>query len=323
MKLDAPLTNHLKCLNMKKLTVAMFAVLMLIAARAGAQDFTVLNQELEIRSYPGEGYFQYIHAAALDETDNTVTLLAGPALGLYTFSVSSGAALKYIPIEEAISPPVVMWRCGGPTVILSHTGFLAYGDDGRPIADFKPPAHMPDALSKVLCTHTGNLVFFDDVNKRIHNVGPDGELKYAIGADPEAKNPRDQILRSLLDGAVDAVGELYVLDAKQGEVKKFSHRGEFRRVVVRSSGFSDSVHLSRPMLLSVDALSNIWIYDQGDLSLKAYDDFGFLKYYVTNTGANGFLFQDPQWITIDRTNRLLILDRGATALRVFDLNQLN
>lgn len=323
MQLDVLRAIALECGMMKRLPLFATMFLLCVTACAAAQDMTELTRAYELRGYPGQGDYQYIHAAALDRTDNTVVLLAGPPLGLFTYAADTGAALKFVPLENPVEPPVVMWSCGGPVVILTRAGFSARGDDGLPIKDFKPPEHIPDALSMAICTQAGELVFFDSANKRIHATGADGALKYAIGADDEDKPvPRDAALLHPLDGAFDAVGELYVLDGKTGDVKRYNHKGEFRRVAVRRNSMEQSARLSHPSLLAVDLQTRIWIYDQGGMALKAYDDFGYLKYFVSNTDRDGFVFQDPQWMSVTRGNRLLILDRAIPVLRAFDLNVL-
>ena len=212
---------------------------------------------------------------------------------------------------------------GGPTVILTRAGFLAIGPDGLPVKDFTPPEHIPDALSRAVCAPSGELVFFDSANARIHAIARNQELKFVIGGQAGDKPlPRDAALLAPADGALDAVGELYVLEGKTGAVKRYSHRGEFRRVVVRRNSMDASVRLSRPALLAVDLQTRIWLFDQGDMSLKVYDDFGYLKYFITNTDRDGFLFQEPQWMSVSRDNRLLLLDTAVPVLRAFDLNTL-
>lgn len=323
MKLDAASAYALQCRMRNRFPLIAFLLLLFTASPALAQNFTELPRAFQVRGYPGQGDFQFITAAALDRTDNTVTLLAGPPAGLFTFDADTGAALKFTPLEKAPEPPAVMWRCGGPTVILTHAGFLAIGPDGLPVKDFTPPEHIPDALSRAVCSPSGELVFFDSANARIHAIARNQELKFVIGGQTGDKPlPRDAALLAPADGALDAVGELYVLEGKTGAVKRYSHRGEFRRVVVRRNSMDASVRLSRPALLAVDLQTRIWLFDQGDMSLKVYDDFGYLKYFITNTDRDGFLFQEPQWMSVSRDNRLLLLDAAVPVLRAFDLNAL-
>jgi hypothetical protein len=310
---------------MKKLfsTIVHAVLLVLIpACFCPAQDYATLKLTHEISGFTGSRDFQTIYAVALDETDDTLTVLAGPPLSLNVYGLFAAEPLRRTPLELSITQPVTMWRCGGRrTVIVSGNDYYAFTDDGLPDEQFRLPDDFPASISGALCTRQGTTIVWEKQKGTLADIGPDGKTIFKIGANTNSKKSADETLHLPLDAAASPLGDIFVIDGQSAGIKKFDYKGAFNRVSVENNIQSDFYELLDPRLIALDINGGIWVFDQANLSLKVFDDFGFPKFMVMNSSDMGFVFISPKWMKIDRMNHLIILDEGSTSIKIYDLNE--
>jgi DNA-binding beta-propeller fold protein YncE len=133
----------------------------------------------------------------------------------------------------------------------------AAGQLERLIRPLIPPGNKPLRPAGLAVTERGKIWLSDSENRRVFLLDEDGTLLRAIG--DTAQSPDDYVFGLPAGLALDADGNLYVADAGQGLVKKYSPLGVFLLAI----GGSDAAPgpLDTPRDVAVDESGTVFVTD--------------------------------------------------------------
>jgi RHS repeat-associated protein len=91
------------------------------------------------------------------------------------------------------------------------------------------------------------------------------------------------------DVAIDAKGDLWVLDSDNGRIEEFSDKGEYLRSVgTEGSGPGE---LLAPSAIAIDSKGDLWVADTGNSRVDEFNEDGE---YVKTVGAQESLFEEEE-----------------------------
>jgi YD repeat-containing protein len=147
------------------------------------------------------------------------------------------------------------------------------------------------------------------------NQGPEAPTySSSIGpADPESEGP----FKSPGDVAVDAQGNLWVLDKGNNRVQKFSPQGSFL-AKFGAYGTGDG-QFNRPTAIAIAANGDLLITDAGNTRVQRFSASGayLSKFGSKGTGNGQFSGAGPEGIAIDASGNIWVSDTGAGRLEKF------
>jgi YD repeat-containing protein len=120
------------------------------------------------------------------------------------------------------------------------------------------------------------------------------------------------------DVAVDAKGNLWVLDQGNDRVEEFNEKGEYEQAF-GSKGSGDG-QLKEPAALAVDSKGNIWVADQGNDRVEEFNEKGeYQKVFGSEgSGAGQFSKYGPEGIAIDPHGDIWVSDTYDGRLEEFN-----
>lgn len=199
----------------------------------------------------------------------------------------------------------------------------------------------------------GNVYVTDSVNCRVYKFDRDGEFLRTLAAPVEFQRPagiavapdgrkyvadvlarklyifgRDDtylgefprpgvepVLNSPINVAVDRLGNVYVTDAMDFNIKVYGPDGNLKRTVGQIGDGPGS--FARPKGVAVDSDLNIYVVDAAFNNFQIFDQEGRLLYFVGQYGAKPGEFSLPSGIFIDRHDRIFITDSYNRRVQVF------
>ena len=304
------------------LTVIMFLLFALPCY--AAPEYLDISPLREISDYPGDGSFQHVYGASVDESRDALLVLAGPPLTLYEFDSTTAAARARTRINADIDSPTGLLGCNGLTIVLHQGHGTAIAPDGSIMQDDPLPDSAPDLISKAICSPQGQLILMNPgTHLSVVNAKLEETFSLNLAVKP-AKDDRGKRPKRITDVATGPMGELYILDETADAIWEYpAGGGRVRRIIEpRADAWSRSSTLVQPVLLAADTYNNFWLLDLSDGALRVLDNFGAVKTTVPRAGEHGFNFLDPIWLHVDRWNHLFLLDQGDVSVKIFDLNNL-
>jgi Ca2+-binding RTX toxin-like protein/streptogramin lyase len=106
--------------------------------------------------------------------------------------------------------------------------------------------------------------------------------------------------------ALDAKGNLWVVDQGNNRIQKFNEAGEY--VSQFGSSGSENGQFSTPKAIAIDAEGNIWVADSGNGRLEQFDDEGEFTRSVGSPGSGNGQFGGPEDIAIDAEGNIWVAD---------------
>jgi sugar lactone lactonase YvrE len=127
-------------------------------------------------------------------------------------------------------------------------------------------------------------------------------------------------LRTPADVAVDANGDLWVVDRGNNRVQKFNSKGEY--LMKFGSTGSGNGQLNAPAALAIDSKGNIWVADKGNDRVEKFNSKGeyLAQFGSEGTGNGQFASGGPEGIAIDSKGNIWVSDTYAGRLQKFDEN---
>ena len=118
------------------------------------------------------------------------------------------------------------------------------------------------------------------------------------------------------DIAVDAKGDLWVLDHGNSRVEEFSESGEYiQKFGSPGTGYGQ---LSGPDSLTVDRHGNVWVADTGNSRVEEFTEKGgYVKTFGSSGSGNGQL-KDPEGIAVDAHGNIWVSDTYNDRLEEFN-----
>jgi len=179
----------------------------------------------------------------------------------------------------------------------------------------------------------GNLYVADAGNDRIRKVSPEGKVSTLAGgkrgfADGEGENAR---FDNPTDIAMDAAGNLYVVDNENHRIRKVSPEGKVSTLAGSGTtgdnkgGFADgagaSARFFHPQGIAIDMAGNLYVGDASNHRIRKITPEG--KVSTLAGGEKGFAdgkgnsarFDSPRGIALDATGNLYVVDHGNHRIR--------
>lgn len=116
--------------------------------------------------------------------------------------------------------------------------------------------------------------------------------------------------------AVDAKGNLWVIDENNRRVEKFNEAGEFQSAF-GSYGTANG-QFARPTDVATDAKGNLWVTDAGNSRIQQFNEKGEFVKAVGSYGTGNAQFNGPESIAIDAKGNIWVGDTYNARLQEFN-----
>jgi DNA-binding beta-propeller fold protein YncE len=115
--------------------------------------------------------------------------------------------------------------------------------------------------------------------------------------------------------AMDAEGNLYVVDTGNYRVQIFDPAGKFVRSIGRLGDNPGT--LARPKGIAIDSEGHIYVVDAAFDNFQIFDKEGHLLLFVGEGGRGPGKFLLPAGITIDKDDKIYVIDQFPGSLQIF------
>ncbi len=186
-------------------------------------------------------------------------------------------------------------------------------DDGKVVQAIGREGTFPNPVDIVCDTARQRVIIVDSKLSRVFVSSETGDSLFTIGfpgeGDGEFNYPQS--------AAVDADGNIYVVDGFNYRVQIFDVNGKF----VRKFGSQGDIYgtFSRPKGIALDPYRNIYVLDGMHQNFQIFNNAGELLMFVGkySTGNDGFI--NPVSIIIDKSNKIYVTDNLNGRIQVFQL----
>ncbi|MDX2044345.1 MAG: hypothetical protein SF097_24260 [Acidobacteriota bacterium] len=257
---------------------------------------------------------------------SSVTLLPGVNNITVTAWDASGNAGSAVLMVNYQAPQVV--------VTLAGTGAAANSADGGPAnaaALWTPRGLVVDAM--------GNVIFADNLNRRVRKVSPAGVITAfagtgEVGSGGDGGQAKDATFNSPTGVAIDAAGNVYISDSNTHRVRKVAPDGVITTVAGTGVGFggfngdgglAKDAELAGPQGLAVDKDGNLYIADRSNNRIRKITVADGKISTVAGTGLFGFSGDGglateadlslPTGVAVDAAGNIYIADQGNNRIR--------
>jgi tripartite motif-containing protein 71 len=118
------------------------------------------------------------------------------------------------------------------------------------------------------------------------------------------------------DIAIDAKGNLWVVDENNNRIEQFNEKGEY--VAKFGSLGSANGQFKRPTSLAIDAKGNVWVTDAGNNRLQQFNEKGEFLKAIGAYGSGSGQFSGPEGIAIDPKGNIWVSDTYNARLQKFN-----
>ncbi|HPO13474.1 MAG TPA: carboxypeptidase regulatory-like domain-containing protein [Candidatus Hydrogenedentes bacterium] len=158
---------------------------------------------------------------------------------------------------------------------------------------------------------------------RVLKYSPTGELLKVWGqfghGGPSAEHPDDPIqFAGPRDIAIDAEDNVYVTDAENARVQKFTSEGDF--LLQWGELGEGSGQLAGPHGIDVDSSGNLFVVDTDNVGIARVEVFtpeGDFLYSLGRAGETGGEFSEPRGIALSADGRIFVADTSNDRVQAF------
>jgi len=274
----------------------------------------------EIRDYPDTGFFQWISSISIDETGDTLAIVAGEPAGMFFYRRGSGSPVKQVLFKSG--PEGGDWgraaACGGK-ILASRGGKVFEASESGELTESGAAAAEEGFKADILlCDRRGRLLMADRKAARIVRFDAEDAAEMRISPPKDAKQAARFPLKSVADIATDYFGRVYALDPKSRAAIPFDESGR-PMTPISGSAFSDAPFPWDSPAIAADTRGRVWLMNEYEDALEARDAFGTPVARVARQSSDGPRFISPVQLIVDSEDRLYALDAASVSVKVFDL----
>ena len=211
-------------------------------------------------------------------------------------------------VADAVNSVIRKITPAGVVTTLAGTGTSGYTDGAGTVAQFyAPKAVAVDASGNVYVADAGNKVI-----RKITSTGVVSTLAGRFAGGYVDATGTAAGFNSPSGIAVDASGNVFVADGGNNAIRKVTSAGVVTTFAGNGTqGQVDSTgtlaYLNRPVALTIDAQSNLYVVDAGNYSIRKITSSGIVSTVVGNYILKSLLFT-PASICVDSKGNLYIAD---------------
>jgi DNA-binding beta-propeller fold protein YncE len=248
----------------------------------------------------GNGQFTNPQGIAIDSTGDVYVADTGnnriekfDASGTYItqWSSSGAAGLVFDPSDN-------LYVAGGSNLRVDDTS----GVQQTSWASSGAAGVAIDGSGNVWVTSSSNVIRrYDSVGNPLTNVGSGGT------GNGQFSNPQGI--------AITAGGEVYVADANNGRVQRFSDTGSYE---TQWGHYPDAGVLDQPSGIAVDASGNTYVTNKTEDVIQKFGPSGSYLLDWGGTGSTNGLMKDPAAVAIGPSGNVYVADTVNQRIQVFD-----
>lgn len=191
---------------------------------------------------------------------------------------------------------------------------------GQPLAIFGDEPHDRNFLHQpyAVAANESAVYIVDNNNFRIVKLDSKGKFNLEWGKRGDGNGEFSFGFYDMAGIAVNAEGEVYVVDSYNQRIQKFDKNGNF--ILKWGSAGSSEGQFNIPSGIAIDKLGNVYIADTFNQRIQKFNSTGVFISSFGGQGSNAGQFNQPNGLTIDSQNNLYVADRLNDRVQKFDLS---
>jgi DNA-binding beta-propeller fold protein YncE len=154
------------------------------------------------------------------------------------------------------------------------------------------------------------------VNAQKHNVNVYSLDNYTFVRTIGVRGTADGEFNYPTNIAIDAEGNIYVVDTGNFRVQVLNADGKFIRSIGKIGDTPGS--FARPKGIAIDSEGHLYVVDTAFQNIQIFDKEGRLLLYVGQAGMGPGRFQLPAGMTIDKEDRIYVVDQMPGSFQIFE-----